>query len=144
MVGKGTILYFAVPLFDAHREHDYWVYRADAVNALNGFLPMRLVQVSAPGWAEVTLHTQSASEEYPARQIVHVVTCHPRRSMQPIPHVDQSWITSDMSIKVLRQNGVLQRVYLAPDMQPLLFAQDGNYVQIDLPPVGTHTVIVIE
>lgn len=144
VVEQGNILYFAAPLFAAYREHDYWVYRAVAVNALNDFLPQRLVKVSGPGWAEVTLHTQSADEEYPARQIVHVVTYHPRRSMQPVPHVDQSWITSDMSIKVLRQNGLPQRVYLAPDMQPLSFAQDGDYVQIDLPPVGTHTVIVIE
>jgi hypothetical protein len=29
-------------------------------------------------------------------------------------------------------------------MQPLDFVQNGEYIQIDLPPVGAHTVLVIE
>lgn len=60
------------------------------------------------------------------------------------PHVDQSWLTSGLSIKVLRQNGSPGRIYLAPDKQPLPFTQDGDYLQIDLPPVGAHTVVVVE
>jgi hypothetical protein len=78
------------------------------------------------------------------RKIVHIVTYHPRRTLQPVPHVDQSWATAGLSMKVLSDENVPQRVYLAPDLQTLDFVREGDYVRIDLPPVGPHTVVVLE
>jgi len=144
VVQNKNILYFAAPLFAAYREHDYWAYRAIATNALNNFLPKRLVYVKGPEWVEVTLHTQAANNGSPDRRIVHIVAYHPRRTLQPVQHVDQSWPTSGISIKLLNEGNAPQRVYLAPDTQPVAFAREGDYIRIDLPPVGAHTAVVIE
>jgi Hypothetical glycosyl hydrolase 6/Beta-galactosidase trimerisation domain len=144
VVEKGNILYFAVPFFGAYRNHDYWAYRAIAFNALRDFLPHPLLVPSGPGWAEFTLHTQHYGSSQAMRKIVHIVTYHPRRTLQPVPHVDQSWTTSGLSMKVLFEGNTPQRVYLAPDYQTLDFVREGDYVRIDLPPVGTHAVVVLE
>jgi hypothetical protein len=144
VVEKGNILYFAVPLFGAYRNHDYWAYRAMALNALRDFLPPPLLVPSGPGWAEFTLHTQPYGGSQATRKMVHIVTYHPRRTLQPVPHVDQSWATSGLSMKVLFEGNAPQRVYLAPDRQKLDFVREGDYVRVDLPPVGPHTVVVLE
>jgi hypothetical protein len=144
VVANDAVLYLAAPFFSAYRNHDYWVYRSLVLNALRDFLPAPLLQVSAPGWAEFTLHTQPATDEHPVRQIMHIVTYHPRRTLQPIQHVDQSWSTSGISVKVLAPATTPQQVYLAPDRQPLDFTREGDYISVNLPPVGAHTVLVLE
>jgi hypothetical protein len=140
---KGNVLYFAAPLFAGFRQHDYWAYRALAQNALADLLPPRLVRPTAPNWSEFSLLEQAAGEKHPARQIVHVVCYHPRRSMQPIPHVDQSWATAGMQVAI-RRDAAPAQVYTAPDRQPLRFHHAEGYVHIELPPVGAHTVLVVE
>ena len=139
VVQSENVLYFAAPLFSAYRAHDYWAYRALAQAALKAFLPPALLIPGGPGWVEYTLHTQ----EQPTRRIVHVVAYHPRRSLQTIQHVDQSWPTSGLSFR-LRSSEPPQRVYLAPEGQALNFDMQDGYIQVTLPPVGPHTVVVIE
>jgi len=142
-VSSDTILFFAAPLFGAYRTHDYWAYRQIALNALRRFLPPLLLP-SAPGWAEFTRHDQPAGDGHAARTIVHVVTYHPRRTLQAIPHVDQAGQTFGLSVRVHIGDQTPQRVYLAPEEQPLAFEHVGAYVRIDLPPVGAHAVGGVE
>jgi hypothetical protein len=141
-VQKDNVLYFAAPLFGGYRAWDYWAYRAMAANLLRAFLPPALVVPNAPGWVEVTLHQQLGTEQRPVRKIVHVVAYHPRRSLQSIPHVDQGWTTSGLSLMV--RVDAVQRVYLAPQMQDLDYMFTDGYVTIALPPAGVHEVVVIE
>jgi hypothetical protein len=143
-VKKDNVLYFAAPMFSGYRTWDYWAYRSMAVKLLRDFLPAALVIPDAPGWVEFALHHQPASKDRPPRKIIHVAAYHPRRSSQTIPHVDQSWTTSGLSVKV-RMDGVpIERVYLAPQMQELACSIEGDYAVIQLPPVGTYEVIVID
>jgi len=143
-VQKDQILYFAVPLFGGYRNWDYWAYRALAIKQLRNFLPPALVIAHAPGWVEVSLHHQPRTENNPERKIVHIVSYHPRRSSQAIPHVDQSWQMAGLSIKVRLDDERPARTYLAPDQRELPFSIEGRYVNINLPPVGAHAVLVLE
>jgi hypothetical protein len=138
VVCQGNVMYFAAPLFGAYRNHDYWAYRAVAQNALRAFLPPALVKPFGPGWVEFTLNYQGQ------RRIVHVVCYHPRRSSQSINHVDQSWATHGLAVDVLAEGRVPTKVYLAPDGQELPFELRGEYIHVELPDVGPHTVIVME
>jgi hypothetical protein len=138
------VLYFAAPLFGAYRDHDYWVYREVARNAIRGFLPRPKLKVSGPGWVEATLHEQTAGDDHPERQILHLVAYHPRRTTQSVQHVDQSWPTSGLGVDVLTDGRTIGRVYLAPGGQPLDFEEVDGYARIAMPPVGAHTVVVVE
>lgn len=142
-VMSDRVLYFAAPLFAGYRQHDYWAYRALAEKLLTAFLPAPPLTPNAPGWVEMTLHTQSASPARPPRQIVHVVAYHPRRTMQPINHVDQSALTAGLGF-ALRPSIAPQRVYLAPGGEDVPFEYREGVVQVMLPPVDCHTVVVLE
>jgi hypothetical protein len=142
-VRNEQVLYFAAPLFAAYREHDYWAYRAMAQSLLEAFLPPPLLKAEAPGWVTFTLHQQPAGEGRPARQILHISAYHPRRTWQRIPHADQSALTAGLRVSVRREEPA-QRVYRAPSGEKIDYAQDKGYLQIELPPVGVHTVVVIE
>ncbi len=143
VVRTDRVLYFAAPLFSAYRAHDYWVYRAVAQRALADFLPPALLKPTGPGWIEFALHTQPASDQHPERRIVHIVAYHPRRTLQPIPHVDQSWATAGLAVDV-RCEQPPRQVYLAPGGEALPFSLRDGYVHVELPPLGVHTVVVIE
>jgi len=143
-VCKKNVLYYAAPLFGGYRNWDYWAYREMAVGLIRSFLPPALVLPDTPGWVEVTLHQQPESSHHPKRQILHLVSYHPRRSWQSIPHVDQSCLTSGLSIKVRIDGAVPARVYLAPQMQNLAFTVAAPYIKIQLLPIGVHAVVVLE
>ncbi|PID58781.1 hypothetical protein CSB45_01925 [candidate division KSB3 bacterium] len=143
-VQKGPIAYIASEIFSAYRDHDYWAYRELALAVLKRLLPHPLLIVNGPGWVEGNLHLQTANEEHPARRIVHLSAYHPRRSMQAIPHADQSWSTSDLSIRVRLDNDRPEQAYLAPDKTSLPLKRIDGYAEITLPPIGAHAVIVIE
>jgi hypothetical protein len=102
------------------------------------------LKVSGPGWLETTLHEQPAGDDHPERRILHLVAYHPRRTTQPVQHVDQSWPTSGLGVDVPLDGRTLERVYLAPGGETLDFEVVDGYTRIALPPVGAHTVIVLE
>ena len=141
--GEG-VLYFAAPLFGAYRDHDYWVYREIARNAIRTLLPQPMLKLSGPGWVEATLHEQPAGDDHSERLIVHLVAYHPRRTTQPVQHVDQSWPTSGLGVDVLTDGRTVEKVYLAPEGDPLDFEVVDGYARIALPPVGAHAVIIVE
>ena len=47
-------------------------------------------------------------------------------------------------MKVLVGDRVPAQVYLAPQRQRLGFVREGDYIRIELPPVGPHSVVVLE
>ena len=51
----------------------------------------------------------------PARKIVHLVAYHPRRTLQPIQHVDQSAPVAGITVSVRADGWQPSRAYLAPD-----------------------------
>ena len=138
------VLHFAAPLFRAYRNHDYWAYRAVVQSALAGFLPEQLIRQSGPGWIECTLHEQPAADERTARKIVHLVAYHPRRTLQAIPHADQSAAVAGITVSVRADGWQPGRVYFAPDETELDWTLVDGRIEIALPPIGPHTVVVLE
>ena len=57
--------------------------------------------------------------------------------------MDRYWPTAGVRVAV-RTGTPPRRCYLAPDGAALSFDFAGGYASVDLPEVGTHTVLVIE
>jgi hypothetical protein len=143
-IQKDNVVYIASEIFSAYREHDYWAYRVLVLAALKRLLPNPLLQVNGPGWVEGNLHLQAATDEHSARRIVHLTAYHPRRSMQSIPHVDQSWDIAGVSIRVRLDGDTPQQAYLAPERTALEMKIVDGYAELALPPIGVYAVVVIE
>ena len=144
VVHKGQVAYIAAEIFSGYRDHDYWAYRELVLAVLKHLLPAPLLLVNGPGWVEGNLHLQGATAEHPARRIIHLTAYHPRRSMQSIPHVDQSWATAGLSIRVRLDEDIPQNAYLAPEKTSLDMEIVDGYAEVSLPPIGAHAMIVIE
>jgi hypothetical protein len=142
-VRKGKVLYLAAPLFRGYKKFDYWAYRAMVQGLLAGLLPDRLLYPMGPGWVEYTLQRQPAGEEHGARQVVHVISYQPRRSLQPIAHVDQAWPVAGLGFKV-RVDAPPTNIYLAPAGTAVAYTVQDGYVSVALPSVHTQAVVVIE
>jgi hypothetical protein len=139
-VRNADLLYLGVPLCRAYREHDYWAYREIFRALLREFLPPALLQPTSPGWVEWSLHTQPS---HPDRQIIHAVAYQPRRSLQPIPHVDQAATIVGLALGVQR-SAAPKHVYRAPERSAVAWHYDAGYVWVQLPAWQTHVVVVIE
>jgi hypothetical protein len=63
--------------------------------------------------------------------------------MQPINHADQSALTAGLGF-ALQSSVAPQRVYLAPGGEDVPFEYRPGVVQVMLPPVGCHAVVVLE
>jgi hypothetical protein len=142
-VRMGQVLYLAAPLFAGYKQWDYWAYRAMLAGFLAELLPERLLYPQGPGWVEYTEHSQPAAGDHGDRRIVHVIAYQPRRSLQPIAHVDQAWAVADLGVKVRVARGPA-RVYLAPEGADLAYTFADGYVAIKLPPLHVYAVVVIE
>jgi hypothetical protein len=143
VVVGGNVAYLAAPLFRAYRDHDYWPYRDVVLATVRKLMPDPLVRFDGPPWIEVSLLLQPEAAGRPDRRIVHLVAYHPRRTLQSVPHVDRSWPTAGVRVSV-RTDTPPRRCYLAPEGAALSFAFAGGYASVELPEVGTHTVLVIE
>jgi hypothetical protein len=53
-------------------------------------------------------------------------------------------MTCGLSVKVHLNGAPIKRVYFAPQMQELACSIEGDYAVIQPPPVGAHTIIVID
>ena len=143
VVHDDRVLQFAAPLFLGYRDSDYWVYREIVRSMLDAFLPDRAVRVHGPGWIEVGLLQQARSGDRSERLIVHLTAYQPRRTFQSVPHVDQSWPVVGVGLD-LRVSDPPTAVYLAPDRTSVPFVTQNGRLEIALPPLGVHTVLVVE
>jgi Beta-galactosidase trimerisation domain len=142
VVTGDNITYLAAPLFGAYARHDYWVYRALVEQVLERALPSRLLRLHGPAWIEAVLHEQVTDGRL--RHVVHLTAYHPRRTSQPVPHVDESALTAGVRVWLPSDGRDVARVYLAPGNQKVDWDRDGGTITAALPPIGTHTVLVVE
>jgi hypothetical protein len=142
--GHGRVAYLAAPLFRAYRNHDYWAYREVVRAIVDELLPEPIVRFGGPAWVEVSVLRQPGGHDRPPRSIVHLVAYHPRRTMQEVPHVDVSWPLSGARLGIRVGSGGVGRCYLAPEETVLPCSIEGNYAWLELPRLGTHTVLVVE
>lgn len=142
-VRKEKVLYLAAPLFRGYKKFDYWAYRAMVQGLLSELLPDQLLYPLGPGWVEYSLQRQPGNQEHGTRQIVHIISYQPRRSLQPIAHVDQAWPVAGLGFKV-RVDSAPKSVYLAPEGTSLSWSVQDGYVHVALPLMRTSAVVVIE
>ena len=142
-VRKGRVLYLAAPLFAGYRRRDYWAYRALVDRLLEEILPDRLLRTDAPGWMECTINRQPAAAQRPPRDVIHVIAFQPRRTLQPVLHVDQGWRVEGPALH-LRSEQAPERVYLAPSGQALEFSWAAGTTSVMAPAFKTYQVIVVE
>jgi hypothetical protein len=136
-VQKGSAAYVAFPIFGAYANHGNYPYRLLVRNLLDRLLPDPLLRVGAPTSTEATVMRQNG------RTIVHLLQYCPERRAQGLDIVEDivPIFNVPLSLRLARQP---RRVYLAPSRRALPFKRIGGRVEVTLPEVRGHEMVVFE
>lgn len=142
VVGE-RVAYLAAPVFGSYGRHEYWVDRAFAQRALELTMGPPMLGRDGPAWLEATLHAQGPADG-PDRYVVSMTAYQPRRSTSTVPRVDEGGLTAGVSVDLRPVEGFRPvRVTLEPEGDELAFEEVDGRWRVDLPPLRTHSVVVL-
>lgn len=143
LVAGENLVYLAAPLLSSYGRHQYWVYRSFLGRALELALGEQLLVRTGPAWVEATMHTQGAGA-LPDRYVVNLTAYQPRRSPSSVPRVDEGGLTAGIRLSIAPAPGfTAAAATVEPDGVALEVGLRDGRIELELPPIGTHTVVVV-
>jgi hypothetical protein len=136
-VVNGSVAYVSYPIFKAFALHGNYPYRQLVQYLLNRLLPDPLLRAGGPTGLEATIVRQEA------RTIVHLLYYAPERRAPNLDLVEDIIPVANVALSV-RLPSAPTRVYLAPEMQALSFTYNAGRVNLIVPEVSGHAMVVIE
>jgi len=136
---KGNVIYFAHPIFSMYRRHGMRAYKQLVLNAIKRLLPEKLIETNAPTTAHMQLNYQKEQDRY----VIHILHYIPERRSERIDTVEDVIPLYHISLKV-RLGKEPKKVYLAPCMEALDFSCRDGYVEVVVPKVLGHEMVVFE
>jgi hypothetical protein len=136
-VQRGRTAYIPWNIFADYAKHANLPCRWLVEKLLNRLLPDPLLRVEAPSTLEATVTRQAN------RWIVHLLHCVPQRRADGLDIVEDILPLRDVkiSLKITEKPG---KVYLAPSRTPLDFAYENGRVNVTIPIVTGHEMVVLE
>ena len=134
---RGRVAYISYPIFSAFATHGNYPYRLLVQQVLDQLLPEPLLRVAAPTSTEATVMQQGR------RTIVHLLNYCPERRTKSIDIVEDIVPLFNVPIS-LRLAQRPKFVHLAPTRTGLIFDFRGNRVEVVVPEVHGHAMVVFE
>jgi hypothetical protein len=136
-LGKGTAIYISGEVFRGFQTEGQWCLKPIIANLLNESIGQPLVRLESPAWLEVVLMRQGR------RTLVHLVNPHSNRP------VDRNNVCAEQILPVhdvvvhLARASRPARVRLEPEGVEPRWSYTNGVVQVRVPEVKIHTVIVL-
>ncbi len=138
VVQKGRIIYFSHPIFATFAKHGMVAYKHIVLNALRRLLPVPLVVAEAP----TTLHVTCMAQPEKSRAIAHLLHYIPEKRTLAADSIEDAIALHDVKLRV--RTSRRGEVYLAPEGTKLPFTVHDPYVEVVVPRVQGHTMVVFE
>lgn len=132
-------IYMAWNLFEEYATYGSLVLKEAALFALKRLLPNQTLSTSLPAQGIVTLQQQKQER----RWINHLLYASPVKRGQHIEVIEDILPVYNTTVSVRVPSNV-QRVYLAPQMESLGFAQQEGLVTYTLPVLECHQMVVLQ
>jgi len=132
------VAYIAYPVFAAYAQHGNYPLRLLVRNILDRLLPEPLLRVDGPVSLEASVMRQDARR----RSIVHLLYYTPERKTRDLDIVED--IVPLYDIRISLRAPSVSRVYIAPSGQALPFARENGRVNVSVPQMCGHAMIVFE
>ncbi|GIW76609.1 MAG: hypothetical protein KatS3mg104_1672 [Phycisphaerae bacterium] len=134
---RGKIAYIAAPVFGSFAKNGNYPLRLLVRNVIQLLMPEPLLRLDAPTTTEATVMRQKN------RTIVHVLQYAPERRTDKLDIVED--IVPLYSVPLsLRSRKSPKRVYLAPEGDPIEFEHLAGRVNLQVPRVQGHAMVVFE
>jgi hypothetical protein len=134
---KGRVAHIAYPIFTAFHNHGNIPFKLLVRNILNLLLPEPLLRIDAPSSTEATMTRQKG------RTIVHILQYAPQRRTQKLDLLEDIVPIFDVPLSVKLPKSP-KRVYLAPEETTLPFEYLRGRVNLRVPRVDGHAMVVFE
>jgi hypothetical protein len=137
-VQKGPrVAYISYPIFTAFAAHANYPYRLLVRNILARLLPEPILRVDAP------MSTETGVARQGKRTIVHLLHYSPERRTEKLDLIEDIVPLFDVPLS-LKLPRAPKRVYAAPDESPIAFEYLAGRVNLRVPEVRGHAMIVFE
>jgi hypothetical protein len=138
---KGRVAYIAYPIFTAFSSHANYPFRLLVRNIIDRLLSEPILRVDAPTNTETSVMRQRGGAK--GRTIVHLLHYSPERRTEKLDLIEDILPVYDfpMSLKLDRAP---KRVYSAPDNKPIEFEYLNGRVNLRVPELRGHAMIVFE
>jgi hypothetical protein len=143
VVASERVGYIAYPVFGMHARHGNETYRLLVRNLLARLLPDRLLHVGGPSGLETSVMRQPKATGRPARTIIHLLYYPIERRATSLDLVEDIVPLFEVPVS-LKHVGKPKRVYLAPDGTELAFEHRAGRVDVTVPRIDGHAMIVVE
>lgn len=137
---KGNVGYVSFDVFNQYAVHGNLPYRLVVKALLERLLPEPLLKVSGPSYVEATVQCQKGEEGM--RQIVHVLAYSAERRTGNLDIVEDIVPLTDVAVS-LRRAKAPKQVYLAPERVELPFRYENGRVEVTIPRVAGHAMVVV-
>ncbi len=139
--GAGVAAYIASPIFQSYFEDGNTVFRVIVDNLLKKIIPAedRLLSMDGAISIEVSLMDDKAS----GRTIIHMVNYHAEKRGKSVEVIEEVPEVYNISIRVQHKEEP-RKVYLAPSEEEVEWKRDGNFLNIKVPYLHIHQMVVIE
>jgi len=134
---KGRVAYISYPIFSAFAKHANVPYRKLVENVIDLLIDQPLLKVDAPTSLEATVMQQGK------RTIVHLLYYIPERRAASLDLVEDIVPLFDVPVS-LRMAKAPKKVYLAPEKQSLAFQHKSGRVEVTVPELRGHAMVVLE
>lgn len=134
---KGGVAYISFPIFSAFAQHGNYPYRLLVGKILNRLLPKPLLRAGGPTGLETTIMRQRE------RTIVHLLSYSPERRTPQLDIIEDVIPLFEIPISV-RSPKRVQQVYVAPEQTHVPFSYQNGYVELILPELRGHALVVLE
>ena len=139
IIKKDRIIYFAHPIFSMYKNHGARVYKQLVQNALRLLCPEPLIKTNAPTTAHISLNWQEKEN----RHVVHLLHYIPERRSNQVDTIEDIIPLYDVEVAIKTEKQP-QRIYLAPEGKVLDFKYADGYVELTIPKIYGHAMVVLE
>jgi hypothetical protein len=134
---QDRLAYIAYPIFTAFANHGNYPCRLLVRNVLDLLLPEPILRVDGPTGLEATVMRQ------PKRTIVHLLSYAPERRAPGLDIVEDIIPLYNLPLS-LKLDRAPQQVYLAPERAAVPFEYLNGRVNLRVPEVRGHAMVVFE
>ncbi len=135
--GAGSVSYISFPVFAAFGNHGNIQYKMLVRNVLNLLLPAPVIRVTAPSSTEVSVMRQGK------RTVIHLLQYCPERRTPHLDIVEDIVPLYRVPVSLLTEKAP-KKVYLAPSREVLPFTWTAGRVELTVPEIVGHAMVVIE
>ena len=137
IVKNGNVIYFAHPIFRLYNQYAPNWCKQLLLNALDMLLPNPLIRHNGP----TTVLSSVNKQQNQNRMVVHLLHYVPERVAQTIDIIDDVIPLYNTNVSVRASEVV--KVELVPEMEDVIFTQEGDRISFAVPEINGHQMIAI-